>query len=70
MAAAGVAGGDAGNLQRDDGRVKQRDDPADRTDEALGLAGAPVHILGPVDGEDFLGQFGRKHLGCGAARGA
>ncbi len=65
MAAAGVAGGDAGDFERDDGGVEQCDDPADGADEALGLAGAPVHVLGPVEGEDFFRQIGAEHLRCG-----
>ena len=67
MAAAGVAGGDAGDFERDNGGVKQRDEPADRANETLGLAGAPVHVLGPVEGENFFGQLGGQHFGGGAA---
>ena len=49
MAAAGVAGGDAGDFERDDGCVEQGHDPANGTHEALGLGGAPVHVFGPVE---------------------
>ncbi len=62
VAAAGVAGGDACDFERNDGRVKQSDDPADGAHKALGLAGAPVHVFGPIEGEDFLGQIGGQRL--------
>ena len=55
MAAAGVTRLDAGNLQWDNGRIEQRNDPADGPHIALRLARAPVHIFGPVEGENFFG---------------
>ena len=67
MAAALIAGGDAGDFKRYDVGVEQGDYPADGADETLGLAGAPVHILGPVNGEDFFGEFGGEDFGGGAA---
>jgi hypothetical protein len=35
--------------------------------QTLGLGGAPVHIFGPVEAENFFGQFGGQDLGGGAA---
>ena len=58
VAAARVACLNSSNLQGDDGRIQQRNNPAYRADEALGLTGTPVHILGPVETQDFFGQLG------------
>src|ERR1035441_5234862 len=55
VAAAGVACLYAGNLQRNNRGIKQRNHPADRPHIALRLARAPVHIFGPVKAENFLG---------------
>ena len=68
MAAARVAGRDAGDLERNNCGIEQRHNPAHRAHEALRLACAPVHVLGPVEGEHFFGQFGGQDLGGGAAR--
>ena len=50
-----------------DVRTEEREQPADGADEALGLAGAPVHVLGPVDGGELFGEFGGEDFGGGAA---
>ena len=61
VSARGAAGGDAAELKGNDLVVEQGDEPADGTDEALGLAWTPVHALGPVEGGDFLGdEFGEE----------
>ncbi len=61
MSARGAAGGDAAELEGNDLVIEQGDQPAHGTHEALGLAGTPVHILGPVERGDFLGdEFGEK----------
>ncbi len=49
MAAACIPGGDPRDLQWNNRRIHQRDQPAHRPDKTLGLTGAPVHILGPVE---------------------
>ena len=67
MAFAGVAGANAGKLQRHDFAVEQRHQPAHRTHKALGRLAAPVHVLRPVNAGDFFGQRFGKNLGCGAA---
>ena len=64
MAAARVAGADSGDFEGDDGGIEEGDDPAHGADKALGLAGAPVHVFGPVEAEDFLGEFGGEQLRC------
>ena len=67
MAAAGIASGDSGDGQRYNSGIEQGDEPADGADEAFGLGDAPVHVLGPIDSEDFLGQLSSQQLGGGAA---
>ena len=62
MAAACIPGGDSRDLQRNDRRIHQRDQPAHRPDETLGLTRAPVHILGPVNSGHFFRQFGGQQL--------
>ena len=62
MAAAGIAGGDAGDFNRNDSRIEQCDHPAHRPHKPLRLAGAPIHILGPVNAQNFLWQFGGKQF--------
>src|ERR1035441_1413819 len=62
MAFAGVAGANAGKLQRYNLAVKQRNQPAHLTHEALRRLAAPVHTLGPVKTGDLLGQRLGKNL--------
>src|SRR5215469_10090753 len=68
MAAAGVAGRNPGDLERNNLRTEQSDDPAHRADGALRFAFAPVHVLGPVKGKGFLWHLGGKDLRGGSAR--
>ena len=65
MASARVARLNARDFKRNNRRIEQRNDPTDGAHKALRLARAPVHILGPVEAEHFLGQFGSEHLRCG-----
>ena len=67
MAAAGVACLDARDFKRNDLRIEQRYEPAHRTHQALRLAGAPVHVFGPVESKHLLGQLGAQQLRCGTA---
>ncbi len=67
MAAGDAAGGDAGDFERNDFRVEQGHDPAHGPHKALGLGGAPVHVLGPVEREGFFRQFGGENFRRGAA---
>ena len=67
MSARGAAGGDAAEFEGDDLVVEQGDEPAHGTDEALGLAGTPVHVLGPVEGGDLLGDEFGEEIERGAA---
>ena len=60
--AAQVSGADSANFQRNHFRIEQRHQPADWAHKALRLAGAPVHILGPVDRQHFPGQLSRQEL--------
>ena len=62
MPATRVARGDSGNLQRRHARIHQRHNPAHRPHKALRFTRAPVHVLGPVNCQHFLGQFGGKNL--------
>ena len=59
MTVTGVASANAGKFQRHHFAIKQRDQPAQRTHEALGRLAAPVHALGPID----TGNFFRQQLG-------
>ena len=56
MPAGGAAGGDAAELERHNIVIKKRDEPAHGAHEALRLARTPVHVFGPVEGGDFLGN--------------
>src|ERR1019366_4763813 len=64
MAFAGLAGANAGELQRHNFAVEQRNQPAHRTHEALRRLAAPIHTLRPVDAGDFFGQRLGKDLRC------
>ena len=56
-----AAGANAGKLERHDFAVEQGHQPAHRAHEALRRLAAPVHVLGPVDAGDLLGQrFGEN----------
>ena len=67
MAVGGAAGSLAGEGDGDDLFAEQAGEPEDGADEALGLAGAPVHILGPVDAGDLFGELGGDHFSSRAA---
>ena len=45
-----ACGGVAAEGDGDDGIAEESDEPADRTDKALRLTGAPVHVFGPIEG--------------------
>src|SRR5450432_2678798 len=56
MAARHLSGLNAAELNRNNVAIKKSDDPAYGAHEALWLIGAPIHVLGPVDGVDLFGQ--------------
>ena len=52
----------AGELDGHDFIAEQASEPEDGAHEALGLAGAPVHVLGPVDARRSLWELGGDHF--------
>ena len=60
MAVGEVRGVDSGKFDGDDGVVEQGEQPLDRADEALGLAGAPVHVLSASRARRVLSGVARR----------
>src|SRR5205814_6221365 len=67
MTACFLSCSNSGELDGHNFIVEQSNDPAYRTDKALRLGGAPVHILGPVNRSNLLGQSFGEYVSGGAA---
>src|SRR5215813_10787876 len=67
MAASLLPCSDSGKLKRHNFSIEQCNHPAYGTYKALGLAGAPVHILRPIDRGDLFGQSFREYIGSRAS---
>ena len=62
MPEAQASGLDSAEFQRYDFTVKHRQQPAHRAHKSLRLAGAPVHVLGPVERLNLFRQSLGQHL--------
>src|SRR5580693_8017477 len=67
MAARGGSAPDPGNLERNDGVVQKRNDPANGPDESHTALARPIHRLRKVErGDDARERFGEDPCGTAA----